>query len=131
MSEELAASGARIDSRIRALVVAVVIMLVGLSIFAVVMVPRFLDQQAQLDMQRREECTNRRDGRLVLRQVVIEATPPGRSTDFTKVPGFSDLDPAMQTFLNNLSNPPVAPGPTTTTIPLRDRLLPLIPEITC
>lgn len=82
---------------------------------------------------RNQDCLKARDGRAVLRQVVVEATKPGRAIDLTHVPGFDDLDPAMQAYLSNLSAG--LNGPTdqtaTTVVPLRDRLLALVPPIEC
>lgn len=80
---------------------------------------------------RNQDCLKARDGRTVLRQVVVEATKPGRAIDLTHVPGFDNLDPAMQTYLTNLSAGLNGPSETATTVPLRDRLLDLIPPINC
>lgn len=98
------------------------------------------DRIADRDRQSAAQCADRRDGRSVLRQVVIEATKPnsGRTAvDFAAVPGFSDLDASMQRYLENLGAAlavptTTEPGASTTTEPsIQDRLLSLIPEITC
>lgn len=81
---------------------------------------------------RDQDCLKARDGRTVLRQLVVEATTPGRAIDLTHVPGFDELDPAMQTYLTNLSAGLNATNqPSTTAVPLRDRLLVLIPPLEC
>lgn len=81
--------------------------------------------------QHRDEvaCQDRRDGRQVLREVVIKATEPGQRVDLTKIPGFADLDPATRTYISNLSAGLNVSTPDQ--IPLRDRLLALIPPLDC
>lgn len=86
----------------------------------------------RLENERHDDCISQRDGRTVLRSVVVEATTPGgaASVDLSRIPGFSDLDAATQTYLRNLSaalsSTPTADQPT-----LRDRLLLLAPDISC
>lgn len=65
------------------------------------------------------DCLSRQSGRQTLRDVIIVSTSQSGAIrlDLTKVPGFSDLDPATQTFFRNLAPPP-SPESTTTTLPV-------------
>lgn len=76
-------------------------------------------------------CVERRDLIAAVRQVVdIATTPSGGPVDLSKITGFDRLDEPTQNYLRNLSmqltkaNPAGEPS-------LHDRLLVLIPPITC
>lgn len=84
----------------------------------------------QLENERQQDCLNQQAGRKVLREVVIEATATSRPIDLTLVPGFADLDPATQTYLQNLSKA-LSAGTPSDQQTLRERLLVLVPEIRC
>lgn len=84
---------------------------------------------SQVEAQQHADCLQAADGRRVLRAVVQEATAPGQAVDFAAVPGFDQLDPTLQTYLQNLASERAASNPDEA--PLRDRLLALIPEISC
>lgn len=84
---------------------------------------------SQVEAQQHADCLQAADGRRVLRAVVDRATAPGQSVDFAAVPGFDQLDPTLQTYLENLATERAASDPDEK--PLRDQLLDLIPEITC
>lgn len=55
--------------------------------------------QAELD----RDCTARKDGRDVLRAVVMTADA-SRAVDYRAIPAFADLDPATQAFLLQLAD---------------------------
>lgn len=82
-----------------------------------------------VEAQQHADCLQAADGRRVLRTVVEEATAPGRPVNLTAIPGFEQLDPTMQTYLQNLASALAARDPDEA--PLRDRLLALIPELDC
>lgn len=83
-----------------------------------------------LETQRNTECDGRRDGREVLRELVVQATSPGQSVDLTKVPGFDGLDEATQVYLENVSAS-LNRGTPSDQQTVRDRLLALVPPIDC
>lgn len=57
-------------------------------------------QSHQQDVER---CRDSRDARMVLRQLVeLTDDGGGQALPLTKVPGYADLDPEMQTYLANL-----------------------------
>lgn len=74
------------------------------------------------------QCEDRRDGRAALRATVTEAFRPGTPTDFSLIPSFADLDPATQTFLNDLAD---ALSSSSSRTEVRDRILESIPPIEC
>lgn len=82
-----------------------------------------------LEHDRDTACRERASERKVLTQVVDVATGAGGPVDLTKIGGFSDLTPATQQYLRNLSAQLSATTPDD--VPLHDRLVALLPPITC
>lgn len=82
-----------------------------------------------LDQHREQEtCRDIRDSREAIQALVIEATSPGGSLDFSRIPGFSDLEPQDQRFWTEVGRILASDDDNEAQ---RQRLLATVPDVEC